>query len=132
MKKIILLLITGIIVSCSNYGEKITQDGTEVYYEDPALKEMAEATAGYLKEMGFTDGTPKSVQITKDSMYNFRMVVQEGVEKDENMEVSFMALGFLLSKEIFDGEAINFQLCDNTFATIKSIPIEGAKTTVKN
>lgn len=129
MKKILTLIALALfIISCEGYGEKVTYDGTEVYYKDPALKSKAETTGAYLEEMGFTDGGSKSVQITKDSIYNFRMVVQEGMAQDSTRDVNFMALGFLLSKDVFDGENIHFDLCDNTFETIRTIPIEGFKT----
>jgi hypothetical protein len=132
MKRILVLILVATFFSCSDYGEKITRNGTEVYFEDESIKETAEIAATYLEDMGFTDGTPKSVQITKDSIYNFRMVVQKGAENDKSMDVNFMALGFLLSKEVFDGEDINFQLCDNRFETLRTIPIEGLKTAAKD
>ncbi|MFC7356743.1 hypothetical protein ACFQO1_03515 [Jejudonia soesokkakensis] len=129
MKKTILLIAAAfLMLACDGYGEKVTYDGTEVYYKDAALKTKAEATGAYLQEMGFTDGSSKSVQITKDSIYNFRMVVQEGMAQDSTRDVNFMALGFLLSKDVFDGENIHFDLCDNTFETIRTIPIEGFNT----
>ncbi|MCB0457490.1 MAG: hypothetical protein R2776_00465 [Flavobacteriaceae bacterium] len=113
-----------LLLSCSGYGDKVTFDGTEVYYKDNVTQEMATKTGEYLQEMGFTDGSAKSVQLTKDSVYNFRMVVQKQFETDTTKDYSFMALGFLLSSEVFNGEALNFQLCDNTFKTVRNIPIE--------
>ena len=126
MKNLLVLVFALFLLSCSNYGDKVVYDGTEIYYKDNVLQEKADQVGAYLEEIEFTDGTPKSVQITKDSVYNFRMVIQKGLENDESMEMSFKALGFLLSKEVFDGAPLNYQLCDNTFTTLKTIPIEGA------
>ncbi len=112
MKKLVIVFVSLFLFSCSNYGDKVVYDGTEVYYKDNILKEKADQVGDYLEEIEFTDGTPKSVQITKDSVYNFRMVIQEGLENDESMEMSFKALGCLLSKEVFDGAPLNYTLCD--------------------
>lgn len=126
MKKILLLAVLAItFFACSNYGDKVVYDGTEVYYKDPALKGKAEATGEFLQEIQFTDGTTKSIQVTKDSVYNFRMVAIPEKVNDPEMEVSFQALGMLLSNDVFDGEAINFQLCDEVFKTVRTIYIEG-------
>ncbi len=124
MRYFILLFCCVAMVACSGYGEKVTYDGTDVHYTEEALKEKADATGAYLQEIGFTDGFPKSVQITHDSIYHFRMVVQEGIESDKSMEVSFKALGMLLSEKVFEGESIHFDLCNATFDTIKTFPIE--------
>ena len=123
MRYVIMLCCCITLVACSGYGEKVTYDGTDVHYTQDDLKSKAEATGAYLEEIGFTDGDPKSVQITRDSVYHFRMVVQDGIAEDPSMEVSFKALGMLLSEKVFEGEPIHFDLCDDTFTTLKTVPI---------
>ncbi|MEZ4778871.1 MAG: hypothetical protein R2786_05750 [Flavobacteriaceae bacterium] len=120
---VVFLLV--LLVSCNSYGDKVVYDGTEIYYKEGVSEETAKEIGEYLQEMGFTDGSEKSVQLTKDSVYNFRMVVQKQFETDTTKDYSFMALGFLLSSEVFNGESLNFQLCDNTFKTVRTIPVQG-------
>ncbi len=126
IKRILVLGIATLLMACTSYGEKVTYNGTEVYYTEEITKETADAVGAYLEEMEFADGSSKSVQITKDSIYNFRMVTQEKYHEDTSMDISFQALGFLLSTEVFEGEPINFVICDNTFTTARTLYIEGS------
>lgn len=116
-----------LLFACSGYGEKVSYDGTEIYYTEGVSKEVADKTGAYLEEMGFTDGTPKSVQLAKEENYHFKMVVQQQYAQDTTKDINFKALGFLLSQEVFDGEPLKFHICDNTFETIRTFPIEGSK-----
>ena len=122
------LLLAISLLACSMYGEKVSYNGTDVYYKEGVSKEIAKKVGAYLEDSGFSDGTTKSVQITKDSIYNFRMVTQEQYHEDTTLDVSLKALGMLLSKEVFEGQPINFVVCDNAFETIRTIPINGFKT----
>lgn len=115
-----------LLISCTGYGDKVVYDGTEIYYKEGVSEEIAKKTGEYLQEIEFTDGSVKSIQLTKDSVYNFRMVVQKQFETDTTKDFSFMALGFLLSEEVFEGASLNFQICDNTFKTVRNIPINAA------
>ncbi|MEZ4874699.1 MAG: hypothetical protein R2793_04445 [Flavobacteriaceae bacterium] len=126
LKKLGWVLFALFIISCSGYGEKLVYDGTEVYYKEGVSEDLARKTGAYLQEMGFTDGTTKSVQLTKDSVHHFRMVVQDQYATDTSMDINFEALAFLLSEEVFDGENIRFELCNNTFKTLREIPVHAA------
>jgi hypothetical protein len=53
------------------------------------------------------------------------MVVQDGVDKDESMDAELRTFGQMMSFEVFAGESLNFQLCDDRFNTLKSIFISG-------
>lgn len=120
-----LLFLTILFTSCSNYGDKVVYDGTDVYYKDGATKAEADAVGAALQDMEFTDGSTKSVMITKDSIYNFRMVTMNQYHTDESMDINFQAVGYLLSSEAFNGSNLNFQICNETFETMRTIHIEG-------
>lgn len=125
MKLVLMLLTTlGLFIACSGYGEKVVFDGTEVYYKAPVTQEMANRVGEFLVNSEFTDGTTKSIQLTKEDTYNFRMVTQEQYFEDTSMDISFKALSFLLSKEVFDGAPVTFQVCDELFNTKRTIAAE--------
>ena len=126
--KFVLGCLTIMLVACSSYGEKVEYDGTEVYYINGVSKKTADAVGAYLVSSGFANGSSKSVQISKDSIYSFRMVTQEQYQQDTSMDISFQAMGFLLSKEVFDGAPINFVICDATFGEARTLYIEGASS----
>lgn len=123
MKKIftILALVT-LFMSCSNYGEKLEFDGTEVYYTKGIEKAEATKLGQYLISSKFADGRKKSVQLTKDeetNRYNFRMVTAEKAAKDSTYNFIFKLMARQISDSVFDGKPVDFHVCDNTFNTLK-------------
>lgn len=127
MRKFLILSITLLFISCSNYGEKITFNGTDVYYKDGATKEEAEKLGNYLVESGFSNkDKKKSVQLIRDSDSNnliFRMVVGQGVADDSSNDFIFKTFATNLSK-LFDNQPIDVHLCSNTFETQKIYEFE--------
>lgn len=122
MKKLLYLLAVAMLVSCSNYGEKLEFDGTEIFYTDGATKEQAEKLGNYLQKEGFTDGTKKSVQLIVDKKsgeLTFRMVTSKENANDAQYDMIFESFARNISKEF--GVPVNFQLCDELFNTIKTI-----------
>ncbi|MBN9294450.1 MAG: hypothetical protein J0G96_10770 [Flavobacteriia bacterium] len=122
MKKLLCLLAVAMLVSCSNYGDKLEFDGTEIFYTDGATKEQAEKLGNYLQKEGFTDGTKKSVQLVvdkKSGKLTFRMVTSKETAKDEQYNMIFESFSRNISKEF--GMPVNFQLCDELFNTIRTI-----------
>lgn len=128
MKK--LFLYTAFILLCYNcesYGKKVESGLVEVYYEDDVLKDKAQQIAKYLDDNEFTKDHITSFKIEKDSIYDVKMVVQEGAEKDASNDMAFLSIGYLLSLEVFNNEPINFQLCNNTFEVLKTIPVTSSE-----
>lgn len=122
MRKILVLFITILFISCSNYGEKLTYSDTDVYYKDGATKQEAEQLGNYLVESGFSSkGKKKSVQLIRDNDSNnlvFRMVVGDGVVDDSSNDFIFKTFATSLSK-LYDNQPIDVHLCNNTFETQK-------------
>jgi hypothetical protein len=124
MKHLIIILVISLsFFSCESYGEKAKSGYVEVYYETEALKNKATEIAKYLDKNEFSKDHTTSFKLTKDSLYNVRMVVKEGAEKDASNDMTFMSIGYVLSMEVFNNQPINFMLCDNSFKTLKTIPI---------
>ncbi|HFS66612.1 MAG TPA: hypothetical protein ENK67_00145 [Flavobacteriia bacterium] len=136
IKILVLVLIT--FISCKDYGNKLTFNGTEVYYKDGITKEQANQLGNFLIKEGFATGDTKSVQFVIDDKtknLTFRMVVNEDVASNSENDYVFTSFSRQLSKEF--GKSIDFQLTDNTFKTLKTflnkdIPnlIEAKKTQI--
>jgi hypothetical protein len=124
MKKFLVIICLCLcIYNCESYGKKVESGFVEVYYDVDTLESKAQEVANYLDENEFSKDHTTSFKITKDSLYNIKMVVKDGAEKDASNDMAFMSIGYLLSMEVFNNESINFQLCNNTFNTLKTIPI---------
>ncbi len=102
------------------YGEKLEFNGTDVYYTDMVTEAEAQKLGEYLLSSEFADGAEKSVQLSKrDSIYLFRMVVVDGVTKDSANDISFMALAWTLSAQVFNNAPVELEACDNRFGTLR-------------
>jgi hypothetical protein len=124
---LLFLCSTFLFLSCIGYGEKLTFNGTEVYYKDGIERSEAEALGNYLVESEFADGNTKSVQLVKNEEnghYLFRMVTQEKAQQDETYEILFKALAMQVSSEVFDGKPVDFDVCNNRFESVKYIPFD--------
>ncbi len=121
MKQFITFISFLLLISCSNYGEKLVFDGTDVYYNEGVTKEQAQKLGNYLVESEFTDGTKKSVQMVKDvttGNLTFKMIASEG--EIEGMDMIFKTFASQLSKDVFNNEPVDFQLCNDTFEAFKT------------
>jgi hypothetical protein len=125
MKQFILaFFIAAGLMSCSNYGKKVSQDYLEVYYKDGVSKEEAQKTLDFLYPIwknaeGKTD--TKSVQLTKSGdTISFRMVVDKD-KLDKVQDETFYIMGNLFSDSLFKGTPVNMVLTDNSFKTIRTL-----------
>lgn len=133
MKKkfIYLIIFSFAIISCNGYGKKLEYDGTEVYYNGSVKKEEAEKLGQFLVRREFTDGSLKSVQLTKDDelgIYSFRMVTNKKAQDDKSYDNIFKILTLQVSDSILNKSPVDFHVCDNTFETIRIIPFEDEST----
>lgn len=119
-KQLLFILALILLVSCDNYGEKLTFNGTDVFYKGGVTKEQATQLGNYLITNKFTNGNEKSVQFVKETKTNhltFRMVVDESVLNDPSYDYVFESFSRNLSKEF--NRPVDFNICDNTFNTLK-------------
>lgn len=130
MKKqlyILLLLLSIIISSCNPYGEKLEFKATEVYYTEHVTKQEAQKLGEFLVSSEFADGRKKSVQLTKNEEsgnYTFRMVTNEKAQKEDSYDILFKAISIQISDSVFNGKAVDFHVCNNTFKTLRVIPFK--------
>jgi len=119
---LLVCIITIAITSCSDYGDKIPFDESEVYYKAPVTKEEAQKLGNYLVKQSFFDKNPKSVQLLKEGdTYQFRMVAKEGVDKDEAYAKIAETFAIHLSRDLYEGKLVEFHICDDQFKTLRTI-----------
>jgi hypothetical protein len=129
LKTLLALTFIGIIFySCNNFGKKVKAGHVEVYYKDGISKEDAQKTADLLlgiDEASNNAPNQKSMQLVKiKDTITFRMVIDK--EKLAGVQdLSFYAIGIMLSDSLFNHSPVNVELTDNLFKTIKTLHFKG-------
>ena len=120
------MIATALLVTVSacmqNWGTRLEFNGGELYYTSSVTLEEATRLGEYMVESGFYDGNEKTVQLTKTgATYEFRMVIMEGL--DEDQEYIFIAgmYALELSRKVFDGSPVDIHLCDVQLETLRVI-----------
>lgn len=124
---IILIVFCSLLIACNSYGKKEEFYGTEVYYTKEVNTEDAKRLGEFLVRSKFADGKTKSVQLTKNEEnghYVFRMVTNKKVQKEDTYDFLFKALAIQISDSVFAGKPVDFEVCDNTFNTIKTLSFQ--------
>ncbi len=133
MKKLLFFLIaTQLLLSCSNYGDKLVFNATEVYYKDGVTEAEATQLGNYLVTSEFADGNTKSVQFVRNKEsqnLTFRMVMLDEVANDATNDVMFKLFARELSNEF--KQPVDFEACDNTFKTLKTFYYKDLQKVVK-
>lgn len=115
-----------VIEMAGSYIEKIVIEGTEIYYDGELVTlEDAESLGAYLQEAGFSDGSPKSVQLARDGdVWIFRMVVQDEFIDNEEYTLIFADFAQQLSTDLFSGLPVEINLCNDLFETMQVVKYE--------
>lgn len=138
MKKAVLVILISCIgfVSCnilSPYGKKVNINPTsEVYYKGDGVTEADAVKLGQylLRNKYFDSTTTKSVQLTKDTIFVVKFVIDETKLKDNPMaEIGFMAMKFLLQDSVFNGQKIKVILANTEMKGIKTVEDFGSNST---
>lgn len=128
--KLIFILTTCLFLACSGYGEKLQYQKTELYYTDKVKKEVAEKLGEFLVKTEFANGNEKSIQLSKNENsgnYEFRMVTTKEAAESDTYKSIFKIYAKQISDSVFNKQAVDFHVCDNTFTTLKVIPFETEK-----
>lgn len=126
-------LLLMVLSSCTDYGKKVKAEGTkgEVFYKGDGVTESdAKKLAAYLTEIKYFDNSDKSVQLVKakDGGYDVRFVIDEKKLKEkEGVEDAFVAIGAMISKEVFGNQPVNVCLADTKMKDIKILPFNRNK-----
>ncbi len=103
-----------------DFGEKITAGPIEVYVKDGFSMEEAQNLASFLEKEMSAGANVTSFQVgkTDDGGYLVRMVSQEA-KAAELGDAAFKNLAEVLSKNVFNGGQVTFELTDGRFNPYK-------------
>jgi hypothetical protein len=110
------------VVSARDFGTKLMFKAGELYYTSQVTEGDAKSLGEFLVETGFFDDNPKTIQLSKSgNTYQLRIVVQEGIEKSEEMLAVFKEMAQLLSDSIFNGAPVEVHVCNDRLRTLKVV-----------
>lgn len=126
MRKITLLfLFSAALISCNNFGNKITSGHVEIYYQDKIEKSEAEKTASVLMNLeesaGRSKEVTKSFQLSQPKDTVLLKMVADEKRATEMPDIAFQAIATIVSDSAFNGKPINIELTDNKFKTFKHL-----------
>jgi hypothetical protein len=134
MKKIIIfLLVVFSLTACSNYGKKVTLEGSkgEVYYKGDGVTEAdANKLCKYLKDdiNYFSADRKSSVQLmkSKEDGYDIRFVVdEEKLKASPESADAFVQIGAAMSIDLYNNKPVNVILTDDQFKkVIRTLPFD--------
>ena len=115
----VLIMVSGCFL---NWGKRLEFNGGEIYYTPEVTEEEATRLGEYMIDSGFFDGNEKTVQITKNgTTYEFRMVIKEGLDQDEEYLWIAGIYSLELSENVFEGNRTDIHLCDEHLETLQVI-----------
>jgi hypothetical protein len=101
-------------------GTKLTFNNGELYYKSSVSPQEAQKLGQYLVGAGFFDGKPKTVQLDRSgNKVEFRMVVLSGRDQDPHFNQTVKQFAVELSRNVFDGVAVDIHLCDQYLKTLR-------------
>ena len=124
---ILTMLFSLILSACggADYGTKLNfGEKNELYYTENVKVEEAQALGNYLVKQEFfaNDDNARTVQLNKTgSTYEFRMVIKEGLEKDQSTIDAMKIFAADLSKSVFKDATVDMHLCDDTLKTLRVV-----------
>jgi hypothetical protein len=111
------------------YGKRIDLNaGSQLYYTKTVTEPEARQLAQLLNDKFLSDNDPAvTFQLNKEAQtYQVRVVIKEG--KETEAELPFMALGFLISMQVFENAPLEVHLCDKYLKTIKVLEIKKSES----
>jgi len=124
MKAYLFFITLILFYGCNHYGKERICKGFQIYYTPEITDTELNALENYLDEIGFGDGNPKTVQITKSgNTYEFRMVIKKGIEQDQEYCNAAKAMTVELSSKVFNGGNVDVHFCDDHLQTIRVFPM---------
>ncbi len=120
---VLIPLILLYVPACSSGDEKLVFNGTEVLYDSQLVnKEQAKKLGTYLDDTGFTDGSPKTVELAKSGpIWQFKLIVQDTMINDPGYQEVAAVFAAQMSRDIFNGEPVEIHFCDDTMTTKKVV-----------
>lgn len=96
-------------------GDRLELGNDEVYYEDSVSRAEAERLGAFLQETGYFTDNGASVQLKKEpDAYILSWALKDDAWKDNEVISEFRTAGEAVSAQVFNGDPVITQLCDNT------------------
>lgn len=105
----------------NDHGYKRSFKKGDLYYIKPVTKVQADSLGNFLVQSGFFNDDKKvSMQITYNSkadkpVYELRAITAK--EMDDEIKNAFKLQALFISLRVFDGQPVDFHLCDDQFNT---------------
>jgi DUF971 family protein len=113
------------VLTADDFGTKKVFDGVELYHSKNITGTEVDSLGNYLVKSGFADGNGKSVQIAKPAnTYQFKFVVNKGVEKDTAYMHNGQIFAAEISKLVFTGKPVELVLCDAYFSPLATVQMK--------
>ena len=114
-----------VVVSLGDsFGTRLEYAGGEVYYKDSVSEEEAQKFANYMQEDWSNLGDFVTFQLERDEQAStvfVRMCAKSETWETNDYDAALMALELLLQKEVFAGEDVAYELCDDKLVPQKTI-----------
>lgn len=128
----LIMLILVFVSSCGGeYGKKVKiNDTIDVYLKDDNVTEAdAKKLGNFFAETWKDQKNHKSFQLSKENgQYIVRFSVDvEKVKNDKLIDVSFMAIQFLIESQAFPGSKVKLILTDDHFKDFKTFDGSSSK-----
>ena len=123
LPSVFICLLAGLMLSCNTLGTRLEYGSSELYYTKNVTEAEAKKLGDYLFKTGvFADENKGTLQLDKSGdTYLVRMVVKEGMDKDENYQKLIPPFAKGVSRSVFNGAKVEVQLCDDKLNTLKTI-----------
>ena len=106
----------------TGFGKNIDFSGSELYYNSSVTEAEVQRLGEYLIEDGYFGDEPVSAQLTKkEGVYQFRVVVEDGVENNPRNIGVFLEYANDISEKVFAGEPVECHLCDSWLRTLRIV-----------
>ncbi len=128
MRLLLILSITAALLqSCKQSEQVVTFGNDKVYYLDPVDEETASKVGAFLQEYRYFIDLGAVVQLVNDTSFVVRFATRPGIEKDAYIIDGFVDMQLEMSLSLFDGQRVDFQICDSTLTTKGTITFDDAK-----
>lgn len=108
-------------------GKKVQLNNKiQLFYAEAITVKEAASLGEYLEKNWKDQGYAVSIQLAKNgNMYQFRVPVKKGLERDPDCIRLYKQFAKSLSKHVFHRAAVEIHLCDQQFATLSVVlPLE--------
>lgn len=113
----------GLLAGGNDYGTRLEFNHAELYYTPAVSREDAERLGTFLVEQKYFAGNRLSVQLTKEGQtFKVRNVMQPGFDKNDAYVTLTATFGAQISRQVFQGEPLDMEMCDAHFKTVRVVP----------